>query len=163
MYHFGPLAAQADRDLFSYFHPTRRASARSEASHAGADHPEAPGGGVRAGPRSQDAGGVPEARDHRADVLPLAQGVRRSGARPGQASEGAREGELPATAPAARYARHMAEPHSPDRRFFDLWSGFYDALLIQRLTRRPEHGALLRGLRRVALPDPLAAVTWSRR
>jgi SAM-dependent methyltransferase len=38
----------------------------------------------------------------------------------------------------------------PDRWFFDLWSRFYDAPLVQRLTYRPEHDAVLRGLRRVA-------------
>jgi SAM-dependent methyltransferase len=37
----------------------------------------------------------------------------------------------------------------PHRSFFDLWSFFYDAPLVQRLTYRPEHDAVLRGLRRV--------------
>jgi ubiquinone/menaquinone biosynthesis C-methylase UbiE len=33
---------------------------------------------------------------------------------------------------------------------FDLWSRFYDAPLVQRLTYRPEHDAVLRELRRAA-------------
>ena len=36
----------------------------------------------------------------------------------------------------------------PDRRFFDLWSLFYDLEIVQRLTYRPVHDAVLRGLRR---------------
>ncbi len=42
----------------------------------------------------------------------------------------------------------MAERRGPDRWFFDVWSRFYDAPLVQRLTYRPEHDAVLRGLRR---------------
>ena len=38
----------------------------------------------------------PQDRRHRADLLPLAQGVRRPAGRPGQAAEGAGEGERPA-------------------------------------------------------------------
>ena len=41
----------------------------------------------------------------------------------------------------------MAERRGPDRWFFDIWSRFYDAPLVQRLTYRPEHDAVLRGLR----------------
>jgi SAM-dependent methyltransferase len=41
----------------------------------------------------------------------------------------------------------MAEHRGPDRWFFDIWSRFYDAPLVQRLTYRPEHDAVLRGLR----------------
>ena len=37
----------------------------------------------------------------------------------------------------------------PDPWFFDVWSRFYDAPLVQRLTYRPEHDAVLRRLRRV--------------
>ena len=44
----------------------------------------------------------------------------------------------------------MAERGGPDRWFFDVWSRFYDAPLVQRLTYRPEHDAVLRRLRRVA-------------
>jgi len=44
----------------------------------------------------------------------------------------------------------MAERGGPDRWFFDVWSKFYDAPLVQRLTYRPEQDAVLRGLRRVA-------------
>jgi len=44
----------------------------------------------------------------------------------------------------------MARPRGPNRWFFDLWSRFYDAPLVQRLTYRPEHDAVLRGLRRAA-------------
>lgn len=44
----------------------------------------------------------------------------------------------------------MATRPGPDRWFFDLWSRFYDAPLVQRLTYRPEHDAVLRGLREVA-------------
>ena len=43
----------------------------------------------------------------------------------------------------------MARPRGPDRRLFDQWSRFYDAPLVQRLTYRPEHDAVLRVLRRV--------------
>ncbi len=42
----------------------------------------------------------------------------------------------------------MAERGGPDRRLFDVWSRFYDAPLVQRLTYRPEHDAVLSGLRR---------------
>jgi ubiquinone/menaquinone biosynthesis C-methylase UbiE len=43
----------------------------------------------------------------------------------------------------------VGKPRGPDRWFFDLWSRFYDARLVQWLTYRPEHDAVLRGLRRV--------------
>jgi ubiquinone/menaquinone biosynthesis C-methylase UbiE len=46
------------------------------------------------------------------------------------------------------YALRVASRPGPDRGFFDLWSRFYDAPLVQRLTYRPEHDAVLRGLRR---------------
>lgn len=36
----------------------------------------------------------------------------------------------------------------PGQRFFDVWSRFYDAPLVQRMTYRPEHDAVLRGLGR---------------
>jgi SAM-dependent methyltransferase len=39
----------------------------------------------------------------------------------------------------------------PDPRFFDVWSFFYDAPLVQRLTYRPAHDAVLRGLRGVGV------------
>jgi ubiquinone/menaquinone biosynthesis C-methylase UbiE len=42
----------------------------------------------------------------------------------------------------------VAEPRGPDRWFFDAWSRFYDAPLVQRLTYRPEHDAVLGALRR---------------
>jgi ubiquinone/menaquinone biosynthesis C-methylase UbiE len=48
------------------------------------------------------------------------------------------------------YALRVAIPPGPHRGFFDLWSRFYDAPLVQRLTYRPEHDAVLRGLRRAA-------------
>jgi ubiquinone/menaquinone biosynthesis C-methylase UbiE len=41
----------------------------------------------------------------------------------------------------------MAERRGPDRWLFDVWSRFYDAPLVQRLTYRPEHDAVLRALR----------------
>jgi ubiquinone/menaquinone biosynthesis C-methylase UbiE len=41
----------------------------------------------------------------------------------------------------------VSERGGPDRWFFDVWSRFYDAPLVQRLTYRPEHDAVLRGLR----------------
>jgi ubiquinone/menaquinone biosynthesis C-methylase UbiE len=44
----------------------------------------------------------------------------------------------------------MAERGGPDRWFFDFWSRFYDAPLVQRLSYRPEHDAVLRELCRVA-------------
>ncbi len=43
-----------------------------ETSHGGADHLEATGGGGSPGQGHEDAPGLPEARGHRADVLPLA-------------------------------------------------------------------------------------------
>jgi ubiquinone/menaquinone biosynthesis C-methylase UbiE len=42
----------------------------------------------------------------------------------------------------------VSERRGPDRWFFDVWSRFYDAPLVQRLTYRPEHDAVLRDLRR---------------
>jgi ubiquinone/menaquinone biosynthesis C-methylase UbiE len=42
----------------------------------------------------------------------------------------------------------MPQRPGPDQWFFDVWSRFYDAPLVQRLTYRPEHDAVLRGLRR---------------
>jgi ubiquinone/menaquinone biosynthesis C-methylase UbiE len=42
----------------------------------------------------------------------------------------------------------VAEPRGPHRRFFDLWSRVYDARLVQRVTYRPEHDAVIRVLRR---------------
>jgi SAM-dependent methyltransferase len=42
----------------------------------------------------------------------------------------------------------MARSPGPDRRFFDVWSIFYDLPLVQRLTYRPEHDAVVRALRR---------------
>jgi ubiquinone/menaquinone biosynthesis C-methylase UbiE len=43
----------------------------------------------------------------------------------------------------------MASPErGPDRGLFDLWSRFYDAPLVQRLTYRPEQDAVLGWLRR---------------
>lgn len=41
----------------------------------------------------------------------------------------------------------MHRPRGPDRRFFDLWSRFYDLGLVQRLTYRPVHDAVVRALR----------------
>jgi len=41
----------------------------------------------------------------------------------------------------------MADAPGPDRRLFDLWSLFYDAPLVQRLTYRPIHDEVLRLLR----------------
>jgi ubiquinone/menaquinone biosynthesis C-methylase UbiE len=43
----------------------------------------------------------------------------------------------------------MAQQRGPDRGLFDLWSNFYDAPLVQRLTYRPEQDAVLRELRRI--------------
>jgi ubiquinone/menaquinone biosynthesis C-methylase UbiE len=43
---------------------------------------------------------------------------------------------------------HGADPAGPERRFFDLWSAFYDFPLVQRLTYRPVHDAVLDVLRR---------------
>jgi ubiquinone/menaquinone biosynthesis C-methylase UbiE len=42
----------------------------------------------------------------------------------------------------------MPQRPGPDQGFFDVWSRFYDAPLVQRLTYRPEHDAVVRGLRR---------------
>jgi ubiquinone/menaquinone biosynthesis C-methylase UbiE len=44
----------------------------------------------------------------------------------------------------------MADPAGPKPFFFDLWSRFYDAPLVQRLTYRPVHDAVLRALRELA-------------
>lgn len=44
----------------------------------------------------------------------------------------------------------MADAPGPDRRFFDLWSLFYDVPLVQRLTYRPIHDEVLRLLRATA-------------
>lgn len=41
----------------------------------------------------------------------------------------------------------MTTRQGPDRWLFDVWSRFYDAPLVQRLTYRPEHDAVLRALR----------------
>ncbi len=41
----------------------------------------------------------------------------------------------------------MSTPRGPDRRLFDFWSLFYDLPLVQRLTYRPLHDAVLQGLR----------------
>src|SRR5262245_38118981 len=41
-----------------------------------------------------------------------------------------------------------AEPAHAERWFFDVWSVFYDQPLVQRLTYRPVHVAVLRALRR---------------
>jgi ubiquinone/menaquinone biosynthesis C-methylase UbiE len=46
----------------------------------------------------------------------------------------------------------MADTRGPDRRFFDIWSLFYDVPLVQRLTYRPIHEEVLRLLRTTA-PD----------
>lgn len=43
----------------------------------------------------------------------------------------------------------MDDRPGPHRGFFDLWSRFYDAPLVQRITYRPEHDAVLRRLRGV--------------
>ncbi len=43
----------------------------------------------------------------------------------------------------------MPEAPGPDRWFFDVWSRFYDLPLVQRVTYRPEHDAVIAGLRRV--------------
>ncbi len=43
----------------------------------------------------------------------------------------------------------MTPRRGPDPRFFDLWSRFYDAPVVQRLTYRPEQDAVMRGLRRL--------------
>jgi ubiquinone/menaquinone biosynthesis C-methylase UbiE len=57
-----------------------------------------------------------------------------------------------------RHVRHarsgrihrVSERPGPHRGFFDLWSRFYDLPLVQRITYRPEHDAVLRRLRRMA-------------
>jgi ubiquinone/menaquinone biosynthesis C-methylase UbiE len=42
----------------------------------------------------------------------------------------------------------MAKRRGPDRWIFDVWSRFYDAPWVQRMTYRPEQDAVLDGLRR---------------
>jgi len=42
----------------------------------------------------------------------------------------------------------MPQRRGPHQRFFDLWSRFYDAPLVQRLTYRPVQDAVMRELRR---------------
>ncbi len=44
----------------------------------------------------------------------------------------------------------MTRRRGPDPWFFDLWARFYDIPLVQRVTYRPEHDAVLRALRRAA-------------
>jgi ubiquinone/menaquinone biosynthesis C-methylase UbiE len=44
----------------------------------------------------------------------------------------------------------MADRRGPDRWLFDLWSRFYDAPVVQRITYRPGHDAVLRELRGLA-------------
>jgi SAM-dependent methyltransferase len=44
----------------------------------------------------------------------------------------------------------VSDDSGPDRGFFDLWSRFYDAPLVQRLTYRPAHDAVLEELRGLA-------------
>jgi len=44
----------------------------------------------------------------------------------------------------------MATRGGPDPWFFDVWSRFYDLPLVQRLTYRPEHDAVLGRLRRLS-------------
>lgn len=45
------------------------------------------------------------------------------------------------------YAPPMADAPGPNPWFFDLWSHFYDAPLVQRVTYRPPQDAVLRELR----------------
>jgi len=47
------------------------------------------------------------------------------------------------------YASRVARLRGPDQKFFDLWSRFYDAPLVQRITYRPPQDAVLAELRRV--------------
>lgn len=42
----------------------------------------------------------------------------------------------------------MSDARGPDRWFFDVWSRFYDLPLVQRVTYRPEHDAVLAALHR---------------
>ena len=53
---------------------------------------------VGSGEREDDAASVQGSRDHGADVLPLAQGVRRVAGGPGAAAEGTGAGERQAEA-----------------------------------------------------------------
>jgi SAM-dependent methyltransferase len=46
------------------------------------------------------------------------------------------------------YARGVARTRGPDAGFFDLWSHFYDAAIVQRVTYRPPQDAVLSELRR---------------
>jgi len=64
-----------------------------EAPHPGTDHSEAARSGGRAVQRLDDDRRRSDARNHRADLLPVAERVRRPSSRPGEASEGVREGE----------------------------------------------------------------------
>lgn len=48
------------------------------------------------------------------------------------------------------YTGDVVAQRGPDRRLFDVWSRFYDAPLVQRLTYRPEQDAVLAGLVRRA-------------
>src|SRR6516162_7417493 len=54
--------------------------------------------------------GLPRGRNHGADLLSLAQGVRRAEARPGQATEGIEEGEPQAQASVGRALAGEADP-----------------------------------------------------
>jgi ubiquinone/menaquinone biosynthesis C-methylase UbiE len=50
----------------------------------------------------------------------------------------------------ARRASPGRATRGPDRRFFDLWSLFYDAPLVQLVTYRPVHDAVMRVLGRLS-------------
>src|SRR5215208_4640111 len=67
-----------------------------EAVHAGADHRQAAAGRGADGTGQAGGRGGPGDRGDGADLLPLAGGIRRPEARPGEAAEAARSGECPA-------------------------------------------------------------------
>ena len=79
---------------------------------------------VAIGERQDDPGSVPGSRNHGADLLPLAQGIRRAEGGPGQAAEGAGAGERQAEAAGGRAEPGQADPSghrtgkllSPERR-----------------------------------------------
>ena len=64
-----------------------------ETTHAGADHHGASGGRGRSGEGQDGEDGDPGARDQRADVLAVAEGVRGDEGGPGASIQGAAERE----------------------------------------------------------------------
>src|SRR5271157_6097082 len=83
----------------------RTSTDEGTAPHARAGDPQTGRGREAPGPRKDNRGGVPEPRDHRVDLAPLAQPVRRHEGRRRQGAQGA-----PAREPAAQEDRGRPGP-----------------------------------------------------